>query len=243
MAASLNRRAFWLGVRDALPFMLIIVPFGMLFGVLAAEAGWSVAQVLGMSVLVIGGASQFTALQLLSDHAPLAIAIVTSLAVNLRFAMYSASLAPHFGGLGLWQRLAAAYCVVDQSYGVAIVRFGRPPAMSRGEKLGYFLGLGISTYAPWYVANWVGMVAGTAIPAGLALDFAVPVTFLALTGPAIRSLPHLAAAVVSVAVALALVRLPYNLWLIAASLAAMVTGALVESWQDRRRERRRERRQ
>ncbi len=235
MASPPNRRAFLLGLRDALPFMLVIVPFGMLFGVLAAEAGWSLAEVMGMSVLVIGGASQFTALQLLGEHAPLAIAIATSLAVNLRFAMYSASLAPHIGAAPAWLRAIAAYFVVDQTYGVAIGRFQRPPRMQLGERVAYFLGLGVATYTPWYVATWVGTVAGTAIPAGLALDFAVPVTFLALTGPAVRSLPHLAAAVVSVTVALALIRLPYNLWLIAASIAAMSTGALVEAWQERRR--------
>lgn len=235
MALSASRRAFWLGLRDGLPFMLVIIPFGMLFGVLAAEQGWSLAEVMAMSVLVIGGASQFTALQLLGEHAPLVIAIVTSLAVNLRFAMYSASLAPHLGAAPAWLRAIAAYFVVDQTYGVAIVRFDRPPRLRLPERLGYFLGLGAATYTPWYFATWFGTVAGSTIPAGLALDFAVPVTFLALTGPAVRSLPHLVAALVSVALSLALIRLPYNLWLIVASLAAMTAGALVEAWQERRR--------
>ena len=67
------RRAFWQGARDSLPFLIVVVPFGMIFGVLASEAGWTLAQILGMSVLVIAGASQFTALQLLSEQAPLLI--------------------------------------------------------------------------------------------------------------------------------------------------------------------------
>ena len=234
MALSASRRAFWLGLRDGLPFMLVIIPFGMLFGVLAAEQGWSLAEVMAMSVLVIGGASQFTALQLLGEHAPLVIAIVTSLAVNLRFAMYSASLAPHLGAAPAWLRAIAAYFVVDQTYGVAIVRFDRPPRLRLPERLGYFLGLGAATYTPWYFATWFGTVAGSTIPAGLALDFAVPVTFRAhRTGGAQPA--ALVAALVSVALSLALIRLPYNLWLIVASLAAMTAGALVEAWQERRR--------
>jgi predicted branched-subunit amino acid permease len=78
-------------------------------------------------------------------------------------------------------------------------------------------------------------VAGAAIPPELALDFAVPITFLAIVGPALRSLPHVAAALVSVVGWLALAWLPYNLWLFIAALLAMVTGALVEAWQERRR--------
>ena len=78
-------------------------------------------------------------------------------------------------------------------------------------------------------------MAGTAIPAGLALDFAVPITFIALVAPALRSLPHLAAAVVSVVVALALAWMPYSLWLMVAALARDARPApAVERWQERR---------
>ena len=62
----------------------------------------------------------------------------------------------------------------------------------------------------------------------------MPVTFIALVAPGLRTLPNLAAAVVSVGVALALSWLPYSLWLLVAAVAAMLTGALVELWQERR---------
>jgi 4-azaleucine resistance transporter AzlC len=228
------RRAFWHGFRDALPFLLVIVPFGMLFGVVAAEAGWRVSETIAMSVMVIAGASQFTALQLMRDQAPLLIVIATALAVNLRMAMYSASLAPHIGAAPLWQRALAAYVLTDQSYGVAINRYTLQPRMRAAEKMAYFFGVALPVCGPWYAATYAGAVAGSAIPPGLALDFAVPITFIALVGPALRSLPHLAAAAVSVVVSLALAWLPYNLWLLVAGLLAMATGALVEIWQGRR---------
>ena len=88
---------------------------------------------------------------------------------------------------------------------------------------------------PWWLATWAGAVPGAAIPAGLALDFAVPITFIALFAPALRTRPHVAAAVVSVAVALALAWMPWNLWLIFAAGAGMATGSLVELRQERRR--------
>ena len=68
----------------------------------ATEAGIDVAQVMGFSVLVLAGASQFSAVQLLSDHAPVLVVLASSLAINLRMAMYSASLTPWLGAAPAW---------------------------------------------------------------------------------------------------------------------------------------------
>jgi predicted branched-subunit amino acid permease len=118
---------------------------------------------------------------------------------------------------------------------VAISRYNRQPPLGPGGHMAYFLGCALPVCGPWYAATWAGFVAGAAIPEALALDFAVPVTFIALFAPGLRTLPNLAAAVVSVGVALALSWLPYSLWLLVAAVAAMLTGAAVEVWQERRR--------
>jgi 4-azaleucine resistance transporter AzlC len=228
------RRAFWLGVRDALPFMLVIVPFGLLFGVLASEAGWRLVETLAMSAVVIAGASQFTALQLLSEHAPLAICIVAPLAINLRMAMYSASLAPHLGGAPGWQRALMAYGLTDQTYGVVMNRYAVRPKMTRREKVAHYFGTLAPICGPWWLATWAGAVLGAAIPAGLALDFAVPVTFIALFAPALRTRPNVAAAAVAAAAALGLAWMPWNLGLILAAGAGMAAGSLAEVWGERR---------
>lgn len=227
------RTACAAGVRDSLPFLIVIVPFGMIFGALAAEAGWGIWPIMAMTIAVIAGASQFTALQLLDAGAPVAVVILTALAVNLRMAMYSASIAPHFGVTPAWNRALAAYFLVDHSYGLAIARFGREPRLETSAKLAYFYGIALPTTALWYLSTWAGAVAGAAIPEGLALDFAVPVTFLALVAPSLRSAPHLAAASISVAVALLLARVPYALGLMIAAPLAMLAGAAVETWRAR----------
>jgi 4-azaleucine resistance transporter AzlC len=229
------RRAFWQGVRDGLPFLLVVVPFGVLFGVVASEAGWTLLATMAMSVMVIAGASQFTALQLLSENAPTLVVVGAALAVNLRMAMYSASMAPHLGAIPVRQRALAAYFLVDQTYAAAINRYALQPRMGPAEKLAHFFGAATPVCLPWYVATWAGAVAGAAIPPELALDFALPITFIAIVAPGVRSVPHLAAAAVSVGVALALQRLPFNLWLLVAALLAMAAGALTEAWQERRR--------
>ena len=76
---------------------------------------------------------------------------------------------------------------------------------------------------------------GVAIPPEYALDFAVPITFLAIIAPALRTLPHVIAALISAALALAFVWVPYNLGLIIAAIFAMIAGAQSEVWLERRR--------
>ena len=73
------------------------IPFGLLFGVVARDAGLDMSAIMGMSTLVIAGASQYAAIAQMQDNAPAIFVVLTGLAVNLRMAIYSASLAPHLG--------------------------------------------------------------------------------------------------------------------------------------------------
>ena len=230
------RQAFWQGLRHGGPFVLIVGPFGLVFGVVATEAGLNVLQALSFSIVVIAGAAQLTALQLMTDQAPLIIVLITAIAVNMRMAMYSASLAPHLGDAPLWQRALVAYTMVDQAYALSILRFDREPELSTPVKMAYYFGA-VSLIVPvWYLSTLAGAVLGNQIPASIPLGAAVPIAFIALIGPMLRTMAHVAAAFVSVAGALALGFLPYNLGLLLAALAAMAIGALVEIWLARRQE-------
>ena len=114
------------------------------------------------------------------------------------------------------------------------IEFDRRPALTLAEKCAYFFGTMSLIFPVWIVSNIAGAQMGSAIPPEFALDFAVPITFLAMTAPSIRSVPHLAAGVVSVALALALLWLPYGSGLIVASAVGMAIGASLEFWQERR---------
>jgi len=220
--------AYWQGFRAGAPFILVVGPFALLFGVVATEAGLDIVQTMAMTILVIAGAAQFASLQLLVDGAPVFIALLTGLAINMRMAMYSASLTPHLGSAALWKRAIVTYLMVDQSYAVAIAEYENNPERPLPDKLAFYFGA-ISPIAPlWYIFTYVGAVAGKAIPPEFALDFAVPITFIALFAPALRSLPHIAAGFTSVLVALALAWVPYNGGLMVAAILAMITGAAIE---------------
>ncbi|WP_424932460.1 AzlC family ABC transporter permease [Amaricoccus macauensis] len=234
MPRSPNRSAFLEGFRLTVPLNVVIVPFALLFGVLAGDAGWDAFRALAMSVVVIAGASQFAALQLIEDNAPFIVIVMTGMAVNLRMAMYSAALVPHLGAAPRWQRVLAAYALTDQTYALSVRQFEMRPEMSMGERMAFFAGSASALCPIWYAFTIVGVVAGQAIPPEFGLDFAAPVTFIALFAPLLRSVPHLAAAFVSVIAALIFGFLPYNLWMIVAAVLAMATGATVETLLERR---------
>ena len=228
MASETINSTFWRGVRDAAPFLLVVGPFGALFGVVATEAGLNLLETMSFTFLVIAGAAQLTALQLMSEQAPTIIVIVSALAVNLRMAMYSASLTPYLGGAPLWQRALAAYFIVDQSYGLSVLKFEQNPEWTLRRRMAYFAGTIVPICPLWYVFTLLGALIGTKIPESLALDFALPITFLALITPMVRTKAHLAAATVSIVMALLLAFLPYNLGLLVAGVLGMMTGAEVE---------------
>ncbi len=230
-------QAFRHGMVQALPFLLVLVPFALLFGVVASAAGLKVSQTMGFSVLVLAGASQFTAVQLMTDQAPTLLVLASALAVNLRMAMYSASLTPYLGHAPAWQRALFAYLLVDQTYGMSIQHYERHPRLTIAQRAAYFLGASVVCCPTWALVTWVGATTGNAIPAHWPLDFAVPITFLAMIAPMLRTRAHVAAAVVAVLAALALAGLPSGSGLLIAAPLGMAAGALVETRVERTRTR------
>lgn len=226
-----EKSTFWRGFRDGFPFVLGAAPFALLFGIIATEAGFDLLQVMATSVVVIAGASQFAALSQMQDNAPVLMVLAASLAVNMRMAMYSASLAPHLMDAPFWQRAFAAYILVDNTYALSISEYESNPDQPVSDKMAYYFGTIFPSAVAWYGATFVGAWFGTAIPAEFALDFAPAIVFLAIVAPMLKSLAHIAAAITSITAALVLAFLPFSTGLLIAAGLAMVVGAEVERRQ------------
>ncbi len=220
-----SRSAFLAGVRDVAPMILGVAPFGTITGVAAVGAGLTPAEAIGMSLLVFAGASQLAGIALIGQGAAAAVILLTTFMINLRMAMYSASLSVFLRGLGAGTRVGLAYLMTDQAYAFSVLRYRREPDLPRRD---YYLGVAVPLWIVWQLATAAGALAGAQVPPGWQLDFAIPLTFLALLAPAVRDRPGLAAAVVGGGLALALRGLPYNLGLVVASLAGIATGTAVE---------------
>ena len=213
------------GVRDVSPLMLGIVPFALVAGIAAVDAGLGLAEAIGMSVIVFAGASQLAALDLLGENAPLAVVVGTAVVINLRMLMYSASIAPYFSDYGRRLRAGLAYLLTDQAYALSVAEFDENPDRSRWR---YYLGAAASLWIVWQVGTVAGVVIGTGVPDALGLTFAVPLVFLALLVPAMKDRPSTAAGVAGGAVAVLAAGLPLNLGLLVGALSGVAVGLATE---------------
>ena len=212
------------------PIALGVVPFALIAGFAAVDIGLRVGEAVGFSMVVFAGASQLAAIDLLGQGAPVGVAVLTVVVINLRMAMYSASLAPHLAGEPVHRRLSGAYLLTDQAYAVAITRFLREP---RGgtDRFAFFLGAALPLWLVWQPVTVLGALVGDRVPTGVPLGFAVPLAFLALLVPAITDRPTLAAALTAAVVATVGAAWPANLGM----PIGAVTGVLVGFVLARRR--------
>lgn len=223
------------GIRAMLPLLPGAIPFGMIAGAVAAEARFGALAGIGQSVVVYAGAAQLAATQLVAEGAPALIVVLTGLVVNLRFAMYSASLAPHFAGLPLGRRMILAYLMTDQSYALSVTRYNNEPEMTVAARASFYLGGAIVMWIVWLAATAAGFVLGSRVPPSWSLDFFVPLSFLALLVPGIRDSATAMAAIIGAFVAVAAAGLPFNLGLFLAAACGIGAGYVVETRQARRR--------
>jgi 4-azaleucine resistance transporter AzlC len=220
----LRSSAFRAGVRRAAPIVPGVVPFGLVVGVAAVEAGLSPIQAVGMSVVVFAGASQLAALDLLGrDAAPLVV-VLTAGVINLRLVMYSASIAPHFRRFGDRFRVLCSYLLTDQAYAISLDEYRR----GDHDPLRFFLGVAATIWTTWQLSTVGGVVLGRGLPPSWGLSFTVPLIFLALLVPAVDDRPKLAAALAGGTGAVLGTRLPFNLGLVGGALVGIAAGLLAE---------------
>nr|WP_298172748.1 AzlC family ABC transporter permease [uncultured Pseudomonas sp.] len=219
---------FTQGARDMLPMLLGAIPFGIIFGSLAGAAGLSVWQTLGMSLLVFAGSAQFIALSLLGAGVGLAVLLLTTAVVNLRHALYSASLQPFVRHLPARWRVPLAFWLTDEAYAVVQHRYAELDASP--NKHWYFLGAALAMYVNWQLCTLVGVIFGQNVPnlGAWGLDFAMLATFIGIVVPMLRNRPQVAAALAAAAVALVCHELPYKLGLLAAAFSGIVVGVALE---------------
>ncbi|TBU94015.1 AzlC family ABC transporter permease [Phytopseudomonas dryadis] len=219
---------FLQGLRDMLPMLLGAMPFGVIYGSLAGAAGLSAWQTIAMSVLVFAGSAQFIAISLLGGGATLSVLWLTTLVVNLRHALYSATLQPFVRHLPRRWRMPLAFWLTDETFAVVQQRYAEADVSP--YKHWYFLGAALAMYVNWVGCTLIGLVFGQAVPdiAGWGLDFAMIATFIGVVVPMLRNLPQVAAALVAGAVALVCHDLPYKLGLMAAAFAGILLGVLLE---------------
>jgi 4-azaleucine resistance transporter AzlC len=222
------RDEFIAGARDTLPLIIGAVPFGILFGILCLTAGmpWWAAQ--AMSAFVFAGSAQFIAAGLIANGTPFPFIVLTTFIVNLRHALYGASVAPYLRGLPAAWRAFLAFGLTDESYATTIVHYRNESKGNPANKHWFFLGANVSMFICWQIDTAVGHWIGTALgdPLSLGLDFVLPVVFLAILVPQLKTKSTLVSALVAGGFAVAGMGLPNRLGLLVAIAAGIIAGVV-----------------
>jgi len=221
-------REFLNGIKAELPILLGVTPFGMIYGVLALSAGFRPFDAQAMSSVVFAGSSQFMLVQMVELGTPAIMMILTGFVVNLRHALYSASLAPSLRHLSPLWKFILSYLLTDEAYAVTIMRYREPDEV--GNKHWHLLGSGLALWTCWQLSTAAGIFLGAQVPPSWGLDFTLALTFIALAVPAIDDRHALLSALSAGAIALLAYNLPYKLGL----FAAAIVGISVGIWSERR---------
>lgn len=267
----MDRAAFSDGLRDTAPAVPPNVPLGMLFGATAVGVGIDPVQATAMSLFSFAATAQIAAVDLLQGGTALPVVLATVLVINLRYVVFSASLAPEVDHLSRRWRALVAYPLFDVTYALAAARFdaedetaaengvdgatadgagdtvesasgsasGSAPEAGAstadgdtrnegGHRGWYCLGTGLPLVATFAASTLAGALAGRTFGAGLHLDFAIPLIFLALLVPALDGRASVLGATVAAAVAIAASGIPFNAGLLVGILAGTAAGAFAD---------------
>lgn len=231
---TLNRRIadhsrlneFLSGVTAVLPLMIGVIPFGMIYGILALNVGLPAGAAQAMSLIIFAGSSQFVSAQLFGLGIPAIINVLTVVVINLRHGLYSASIAPYLQHLSTRWKLSLAYLLTDEAYAVSIIHYQED--VDRSNKHWFFLGSGLTLWATWQLSTAAGIFLGASIPASWSLEFTLALTFIALVIPILKDRASIGAALSAGLIAVVTYNMPYKLGLLAAVLIGITVGLLLE---------------
>ena len=219
-------KIFLKGIIDVSPLMIPVVPFGLIFGILAIDIGFSPLATMGMSLIIFGGASQIVLLQLFSGGASSLVIISSVGAVNSRHLLYGAVVSEHVSDLKLIWKIIISYFLIDQAFARSNEYFKK----NNDDKNKYFhlIGGGVTCWVIWQSTTFLGIILGASIPEKLGLSFAVPLTFLALLVNDFRKFINVVVIITSGLVAtLGYNYIPYKAYVIIEALTGLFTAMIL----------------
>lgn len=238
-APILTRRAeFWAGARATLPLVIGAIPFAIIFGAVAIAKGLSPFTAQGMSLTVFAGSAQFIATSMAGDEAiktagiaGALVIVFTTLIVNLRHALYSATLGPYVKHIPQRMLALMGFTLTDETFVISIARFQKHDASP--YKHWYYIGSALIMYCNWQLSTLVGIALAQAVSQeqllALGLDFAASATFIGMLIPLVTTRPAFLAILTAGAASVAFYGLPYRLGLIIAAILGVIVGVLADN--------------
>ena len=226
---SNRSKIFFKGVADVSPLMIPVVPFGIIFGVLAIDLGLSPITTIAMSIIIFGGASQIIFLQLFSAGASSLVILSSVGAVNLRHLLYGAVLSEHMSDFKMTWKIIISYFLVDQAFAVTNSYLKKS---ADKDKAFHSFGAGATCWVIWQITTIIGIFLGSIIPEKLGLSFAVPLTFLALIVDDLRKLINVIVIIISGLIAtVGYEIIPFKAYVIVAAVSGLVVAMILTKFK------------
>lgn len=219
--------AFRAGVVECLQLIPSYIPFGLVCGVASVQAGLGEWGAVALAAFAFAGSSQAVLTQFLSGGAPLMIAIVSGLVVNLRMAVYSAAISQRIAGASRKERMLWAAFLVDQTFISNEARHQRGEHME--HPLAFYLGCAMMLWPWWVLMNAIGAFAGAKLPTSWQLDFTIPLSFVAMVVPLLKTRSQILAAIAGGVAGVLLYAMPLKTGLIAACVFGTCVGMFVDA--------------
>jgi 4-azaleucine resistance transporter AzlC len=202
-----------------MPLSLAVIPWGILTGALAIEAGFSAFQAQLMSLIVFAGAAQLSAITLIAAGASLASIFSSTAVISSRHLLYSITFRQHVEALPLRLRLLIGFLLTDEMFAVS---------QAHSQRSGNFSALfaivsGVTFYLSWNISTLLGIIAGEYFSEldSIGLDFAIAATFIAMTFAELRNYPVLLAVLLSGCTAVLLQPLLTDSYIVIAAFVGM----------------------
>lgn len=231
--------AFLSGAREGfaafLPLSVGLVPWALVMGIAMVSHGFSPLQAMGMNIIVFAGTAQLGTLPLIAADAPLWLIITTALALNLRFVIFSAAIAPGFRGVGSPGRWLAGHVLTDGVFATCLDKLLRvdDPLW----RLGYYLAPALWAWLLWQVFALTGIYAAGFIPKSWSLEFMATIALITLLVPMAKVRPMLIAALVGGTSATLLRNMPLRLGVVVGICTGIAAGFAAEHWEESRSQR------
>jgi predicted branched-subunit amino acid permease len=213
------------GFKAMLPILTGVIPFGLVMGTVASNAQLDLVQTVGMNFFVFAGASQLAAIDLMTQSTTSLVVVVTGLIINLRFMLYSAAFSHFVKDSSVPIKALCAYSLTDQSYAATVANESKFKDLT--EALQFYIGASIPMILTWHISVILGFIFGNFAPASLSLDFAVPLSFIALVLPTMKNKNYVVVAAFASVASILLKPMPYNLGLLTSALLSLGLGAIL----------------
>ena len=208
-----------MGFRSVLPIISGIIPFGAVMGSAFSEANLTFWQAMLMNTTIYAGAAQLASTDLMKMNAAVFVVVVTGLIINLRFLLYSAALSPYLKDASPLIKFLCAFTLTDQSYATMSANLDK--FSTNKEATQFYLGTAACMILTWDASVVAGFIFGNFAPAALSLDFAIPLSFVALLVPTLKTKTHRVVALFSSIISLLFYSFPLKTGLMATALLSI----------------------